>query len=83
MCARRPNGNASRIKWAEHLPLSDILDDQLPDGKRTKSWCCNAAADTVPISRQVFMKQAGYLHAKSLAGGVFAWSNAGFPVVLN
>jgi rhodanese-related sulfurtransferase len=26
--------NASRIKWAEHFPLSDILEDQLPDGKK-------------------------------------------------
>jgi len=29
------------------------------------------------------MKQAGYAKAKSLVGGIFAWSNAGFPVVLN
>jgi rhodanese-related sulfurtransferase len=29
------------------------------------------------------MKQAGYAKAKSLAGGIFAWSNAGFPVVSN
>jgi rhodanese-related sulfurtransferase len=27
------------------------------------------------------MKQAGYTNAKSLAGGIFAWTNAGFPVV--
>ncbi len=24
------------------------------------------------------LRQAGYAHVKSLAGGVFAWSNAGF-----
>jgi hydroxyacylglutathione hydrolase len=42
--------NASRIKWAEHLPLSDILADQLPAAKRTKNWCCNAAAGIAPIS---------------------------------
>jgi hydroxyacylglutathione hydrolase len=29
------------------------------------------------------MKQAGYTNVKSLAGGIFAWSNAGLPVVSN
>jgi hydroxyacylglutathione hydrolase len=42
--------NASRIKWAEHLPLSDILADQLPMRKRTKNWCFNAAAGIGPTS---------------------------------
>jgi hydroxyacylglutathione hydrolase len=36
--------DGGRIKWAEHFPLSDILEDHFPQAERVKRLCCSAAA---------------------------------------
>jgi hydroxyacylglutathione hydrolase len=72
--------DGGRIKWAEHFPLSDILEDHFPQAeKRTKNWCCSAAAGTAPNIAASIMKQAGYQRqficwrAASLPGPMPAW----------
>jgi rhodanese-related sulfurtransferase len=73
--------NASRIKWAEHLPLSDILADQLPDAQKDEELVLQCGSGYRSNIAASILRQAGYRHVKSLAGGVFAWSNAGYPLV--
>jgi hydroxyacylglutathione hydrolase len=73
--------NASRIKWAEHLPLSDILADQCPDAQKDEELVLQCGSGYRSNIAASILRQAGFLHVKSLAGGVFAWSNAGFPLI--
>ena len=73
--------NASRIKWAEHLPLSDILTDQVPDAQKEEELVLQCGSGYRSNIAASILRQAGYSRVKSLAGGVFAWSNAGFPLI--
>jgi rhodanese-related sulfurtransferase len=75
--------NGGRIKWAEHFPLSDILDDNFPKAKKGEELVLQCGSGYRSNIAASIMKQAGYAKVKSLAGGIFAWSNAGFPVVSN
>jgi rhodanese-related sulfurtransferase len=70
-----------RIKWAEHFPLSDILDGRLPEAHKDETLVLQCGSGYRSNIAASIMKQAGYTDVKSLAGGIFAWSNAGFPVV--
>ncbi len=72
---------SGRIKSAEHLPLSDILDNHLPKAKKDEAIVLQCGSGYRSNIAASIMKQAGYTNVKSLAGGLFAWSNAGFPVV--
>ena len=73
--------SASRINWAEHLPLSDILVDQLPDAQKDEELVLQCGSGYRSNIAASILRQAGYTQVKSLAGGVFAWSNAGYPLV--
>jgi rhodanese-related sulfurtransferase len=73
--------DGGRIKWAEHFPLSDILDDKLPQAEKDEELVLQCGSGYRSNIAASIMKQAGYANAKSLAGGIFAWSNAGFPVI--
>jgi rhodanese-related sulfurtransferase len=75
--------DGGRIKWAEHFPLSDILDDNFPKAEKEEELVLQCGSGYRSNIAASIMKQAGYAKAKSLAGGIFAWSNAGFPVVSN
>jgi rhodanese-related sulfurtransferase len=75
--------SGGRIKWAEHFPLSDILDDNFPKAEKDEELVVQCGSGYRSNIAASIMKQAGYAKAKSLAGGIFAWSNAGFPVVSN
>jgi rhodanese-related sulfurtransferase len=70
-----------RIKRAEHFPLSDILDDKLPEAERDEDLVLQCGSGYRANIAASILKQAGYVNVRSLAGGIFAWSNAGFPVV--
>ena len=70
-----------RIKWAEHFPLSDILDDKLPEAEKNEGLVLQCGSGYRSNIGASILKQAGYANVKSLAGGLFAWSNAGYPVV--
>ena len=71
----------SRIKWAEHFPLSDILAEALPKAEKDEALVLQCGSGYRSNIAASIMRQAGYTHVKSLAGGIFAWSNAGLPVV--
>jgi len=73
--------NGGRIKWAEHFPLSDILNDQFPKVERDEELVLQCGSGYRSNIAASILKQAGYTKVKSLAGGIFAWSNAGFPTV--
>jgi len=75
--------SGGRIKWAEHFPLSDILDDNFPKAEKGEELVLQCGSGYRSNIAASIMKQAGYAKVKSLAGGIFAWSNAGFPVVSN
>ena len=73
--------DGGRIKWAEHFPLSDILDGKLPRAEKDEALVLQCGSGYRSNIAASIMKQAGYTNVKSLAGGIFAWSNAGFLVV--
>jgi glyoxylase-like metal-dependent hydrolase (beta-lactamase superfamily II)/rhodanese-related sulfurtransferase len=73
--------DGGRIKWAEHFPLSDILDGKAPEAEKKEALVLQCGSGYRSNIAASIMKQAGYTNVKSLAGGIFAWSNAGFPVV--
>ena len=75
--------SSARIKWAEHFPLSDILDGRLPEAQQDEELVLQCGSGYRSNIAASIMKQAGYAHVKSLAGGIFAWSNAGFPTVIS
>ena len=75
--------SGGRIKWAEHFPLTDILDDEFPIAEKDEELVLQCGSGYRSNIAASIMKQAGYANVKSLAGGIFAWSNAGFPVVAN
>jgi glyoxylase-like metal-dependent hydrolase (beta-lactamase superfamily II)/rhodanese-related sulfurtransferase len=70
-----------RINWAEHVPLSDILANRFPEAEKNEALVLQCGSGYRSNIAASIMKQAGYTNVKSLAGGIFAWSNAGFPVV--
>jgi len=73
--------DGSRIKWAEHLPLSDILDNRFPEAETDEELVLQCGSGYRSNIAASILRQAGYNQVKSLAGGIFAWSNAGLPVV--
>ena len=73
--------NSVRIKWAEHIPLTDNLDGRLPKADKREELVLQCGSGYRSNIAASIMKQAGFVNAKSLAGGIFAWSNAGLPVV--
>jgi hydroxyacylglutathione hydrolase len=73
--------NAGRIKRAEHLPLSEILCDHFPEAEKDEALVLQCGSGYRSNIAASILRQAGYMRVKSLAGGVFAWSNAGFPLV--
>ena len=73
--------NVSRIQWADHFPLSDILDGKFPEVDKNEELVLQCGSGYRSNIAASIFKQAGYAKVKSLAGGIFAWSNAGLPVV--
>jgi len=73
--------DGSRIKWAEHFPLSDILDSRFPKAEKDEELVLQCGSGYRSNIAASVLRQEGYNHVKSLAGGIFAWSNAGLPVV--
>jgi len=73
---------SSKIKWAEHVPLSDILSNTFPGADKDEEMVLQCGSGYRSNIAASIMKQAGYTNVKSLAGGIFAWSNAGFPTIV-
>ena len=73
--------NNGRIEQAEHLPLSDILEDRFPKAEKNEELVLQCGSGYRSNIAASILRQAGYAQVKSLAGGVFAWSNAGSPLI--
>lgn len=69
------------IEQAEHFPLSEILESRFPEGARDEELVLQCGSGYRSNIAASLLSQAGFTKVKSLAGGAFAWSNAGFPLV--
>jgi hydroxyacylglutathione hydrolase len=72
---------AGCIQHAERLPLSEILEGKHPDGPKDQDIVLQCGSGYRSNIAGGLLKQAGFTNVKSLAGGIFAWSNAGLPIV--
>ncbi len=72
-----------RIAQAEHFPLSDILTGKLPEVQKDEELVIQCGSGYRANIAASILRQAGYTHIKSQAGGIFAWSSAGLPLVTN
>lgn len=69
------------IAQAEHFPLSSILADELPPAERDQELVLQCGSGYRSNIAASILSQSGFSKVKSLAGGSFAWSNAGLPLV--
>ena len=70
---------AGRIEAAEHLPLTQLLKGapDIPKDEELIVTCGMGYRGNIAAS---FLQGQGFKHVHSLAGGMKAWINAGFPV---
>jgi len=73
--------NTARIHQAEHFPLTDLLDGKCPDIDKEQEIILQCGSGYRSNIGAGILKTAGFARVKSLAGGVFAWSNANLPLV--
>ncbi|WP_147820904.1 MBL fold metallo-hydrolase [Salidesulfovibrio onnuriiensis] len=71
----------ARIESAIHFPLSDILDGKLPDLPRDRELVMACGTGYRSNIAAGLLRQQGFKNIQSLAGGLFAWTNAGLPTV--
>jgi glyoxylase-like metal-dependent hydrolase (beta-lactamase superfamily II)/rhodanese-related sulfurtransferase len=70
-----------KIADAEHFPLTDVLDGKYPQQDKESeiiTYCGTGYRSNIAAS---FLQRHGYLRVRSLAGGIFAWTAAGFDLV--
>ncbi len=71
---------SGHIEQAEHFPLSEILENRLPAAKQDEELVVQCRSGYRANIAASILRRAGFSRVKSLAGGTFAWSNAGFPL---
>jgi glyoxylase-like metal-dependent hydrolase (beta-lactamase superfamily II)/rhodanese-related sulfurtransferase len=71
---------SGHIEQAEHFPLSEILENRLPAAKQDEELVVQCRSGYRANIAASILRRAGFSRIKSLAGGTFAWSNAGFPL---
>ncbi len=70
---------AAHIEQATHLPLNTLLK-QVPDIPRDEEVIVTCAVGYRGNIAASFLQSQGFTHVHSLAGGMKAWLNAGYPV---
>ncbi len=65
---------------AMHLPLSDILNGKLPDANKKEELTMLCGSGYRSNIAGSILKRAGFEKIKSLAGGMFAYANAGLAI---
>ena len=72
--------DGAHIEQSVHIPLGDLVHraGELPTGKPIYTICHSGVRSLTAID---ILDGAGYEGAKSLAGGVVAWYQAGKPLV--
>jgi hydroxyacylglutathione hydrolase len=73
--------NSAHIHQARHLPLTDILEGNIPDMDKNQEIILQCGSGYRSNIAASFFQEAGFTNLKSLAGGIFAWSNANLPLV--
>ncbi|NLI34497.1 MAG: MBL fold metallo-hydrolase [Deltaproteobacteria bacterium] len=76
----RAEWDHGHIQNATHLPLVEILDKplDLPKEEELVVNCGTGYRANIVAS---YLKQNGYAHVYSVAGGTFAWTHAGYGLV--
>lgn len=72
---------SGHIEQAEHFPLSEILENRFPAAKKDEELVMQCGSGYRSNIAASILRQAGFSQVKSLAGGLFAWSNAGFSLI--
>ncbi len=72
---------SGHIEQAEHFPLSDILEKRYPEADKDEELVLQCGSGYRSNIAASLLRQAGFPKVKSLAGGAFAWSNAGYALV--
>lgn len=70
---------AGRIEQAVHLPLNKLLAE-IPDIPRDKEVIVTCGVGYRGNIAASYLQRHGFTHVHSLAGGIKAWINAGYPV---
>lgn len=67
------------LRDSEFMPLTDVLDGKYQGDKSEPLtvYCGSGYRSNIVASQ---LKKEGYAKVRSMAGGVFAWSNAGYPL---
>lgn len=73
--------NTARIHQAKHFPLTDLLEGKRPDSQKDEEIILQCGSGYRSNIGAGILKAAGFTRVKSLAGGIFAWSNARLPLV--
>jgi glyoxylase-like metal-dependent hydrolase (beta-lactamase superfamily II)/rhodanese-related sulfurtransferase len=71
---------AGHLPAAEHFPLTRILEGERPDARPNEELVLQCGSGYRSNIAASLLRQAGFPKVKSLAGGIFAWSNAGLPL---
>ncbi len=72
---------SGHIQQAEHFPLTEILEGRCPDIDKEEELVLHCGSGYRSNIAASLLRKAGFKRVKSLAGGAFAWSNAGLPLV--
>jgi glyoxylase-like metal-dependent hydrolase (beta-lactamase superfamily II)/rhodanese-related sulfurtransferase len=73
--------STGHVSQAEHFPLADILDEKYPSAAKDEELVLQCGSGYRSNIAASLLRQAGFTRVKSQAGGVFAWSNAGYPLI--
>jgi rhodanese-related sulfurtransferase len=76
-----PEWQSGRIRQAEHFPLTAIMEGRLPPIEKSEELVIQCGSGYRSNIAASILRRAGFTRVKSLAGGAFAWSNAGLPLV--
>lgn len=71
---------SGRIRQAEHFPLTQIMEGRLPAAGKAEELVMQCGSGYRSNIAASILRRAGFSRVKSVAGGVFAWSNAGLPL---
>lgn len=72
---------SGHIAQAEHFPLTRILDGERPSTGKDEEVVLQCGSGYRSNIAASILHRSGFSKVKSLAGGAFAWSNAGLPMV--
>lgn len=72
---------SGRIQQAEHFPLTEIMEGRFPSVGKEEELVLHCGSGYRSNIAASILRKAGFKKVKSLAGGAFAWSNAGLPLI--